>query len=370
MAYAQSGFQSPHHFSTAAVTLLQSNENLNRGWLALSYRPTAACIGMAMLLGIRRIVWRQGDINHSATIANGVIAYTNGAPAILSQPPLNGNAYVLPDPLPNLRRAFPVMGHLVNNVFRPPHGTANLIQSMHAADDVVKDNTCLLLAFAIASIGHGSRNNNRNRTAAYDGQNIASVLVDSNYQIVGWGINTNTSHASLHGEINLIRSYQANNMNALPAGGKLFTTLEPCAMCAGMIVHTAGEGNNFEVVSGQRDEQVGYSALRNPNGRDGCMLNPRTVRSTISKMPLLPHREIGEYMTISQWQHSPMPAVGQPLRLMPTTRYLERHGDMVMSDAVKLLDKTAVMWIPSAQRAAWRTQRDQFLLHVKASIRS
>jgi tRNA(Arg) A34 adenosine deaminase TadA len=269
----------------------------------------------------------------------------------------------------------------------PPAGTDNLVQQLQGADDVARDNACMLLAFAIAAIGHGPLQNNPSRSADFEGQNIASVLVDSNYRLLRWGINTNRQHSSLHGEINLIRSFQNRNQSALPLQGKLFTTLEPCAMCSGMVVHAAGAGNAFEVISGQVDAQVGFSALRNPNGVDGFTINARNVTSRTLKLPLLPlplsstfgnlpptsanlPSTFGNYMNSQQLQNSPEPGPNQQFRLMQTTRYLEQHAGPVMSDAAKMLDKMAALWLPAAARPAWRASRDRFLLHVQASIRT
>lgn len=72
-----------------------------------------------------------------------------------------------------------------------------------------------------------------------DGHNIGSVLRAPDDQLAGWGINTNggAMSYSLHGEVNLLQNRQRSNGNAaaaLPNGTTLYSTLEPCYMCAGM----------------------------------------------------------------------------------------------------------------------------------------
>lgn len=368
--FAESGFQSGHHFSTAAVTLLQSNADPAGRWMALSYAPTSACIGMAALMGVKNMVWRHWFTGNKPL---GLRLSGRSVEELTENQSINLLAdkqrYVLPVLVPQMRRVLGTPGQLMSSAFLPPVGTADLIQQFQGADETAKNNACLLLAFAIASTGHGSLNNNPNRSAAYSGQNIASILVDGTYQIERWAINTNRAHNSLHGEINLVRSFQARNQNPLPNHGKLFTTLEPCIMCSGMIVHTAGAGNPFEVVSGQLDAQVGYSALKNDSRMDGYTGNPRSVTNSLSTTPIHPSQSFGGMLSDMQRRNTPPPGPGQQPRLMQTTVFLEEHAAPVMSDAEVMLDKMAAVWIPAAQRQAWRQARDKFLLHVKASIR-
>lgn len=355
---------------------MQRRADVEGKLLVLSYVPTAACIGMAHLLKVRRIVWEDAQgARHSVNLSNPNVEILGAEAIVFQADRTNYNPIPI---LPNFPRVLARYTHLVPDKFLPPNGTADLIRSLQGADDTVRNNAGLLLAFAIAAVGHGPlQAPNPNRSRNYLGQNIASVLVDSNYKILRWGINTNAEHQSLHGETNIIRSFQASNNSALPNGGKLFTTLEPCAMCSGMIVHTAGMGNDFEVISGQRDMQVNFSALRNNQQFDGYVINQaRSVTSIISKIPLLlrpqaqPVQNFDNYMNTAQTKNTPPPNHNQEFRLMQTTRYLEQHAGPVMSDAAKILDKMAALWLPAAQRSAWRASRDEFLLHVQAIIRS
>jgi hypothetical protein len=186
-------------------------------------------------------------------------------------------------------------------------------------------------------------------------------------------LNTNADNSSLHGEVNLVRSHQGKSPLALPDGGKLFTTLEPCAMCSGMIVHCAGDGNDFKVVSAQKDEQVKFSYLRPQVTSDGYSGNRRSVQSSISSLPLLigyacggekkQLTSINEYLQDSQLKHSP-----SPQQLMQTTKFLEQHAKPVLSDSVVLLNGMAALWLPSNERDAWRNKLHQLMDHVKTSV--
>ncbi|GJM33964.1 MAG: hypothetical protein DHS20C18_29650 [Saprospiraceae bacterium] len=71
------------------------------------------------------------------------------------------------------------------------------------------------------------------------GHNIGSVLVDPQNRIISWGVNTNYKHSTLHGEINLVHNYfkDDNTIGVNIANShknRLYSTLEPCYMCAGM----------------------------------------------------------------------------------------------------------------------------------------
>lgn len=77
------------------------------------------------------------------------------------------------------------------------------------------------------------------------GKNIAAVLVHGT-RIIGWGVNTNDANGTRHAETNAIQSYQQGIGTALPAGVELFTTLQPCFMCAGMYAHAGGAACQYD----------------------------------------------------------------------------------------------------------------------------
>jgi len=68
---------------------------------------------------------------------------------------------------------------------------------------------------------------------------VGAVLVSDN-QIIGEGYNApiSTSDATAHAEINAIRNACAAESNYRLPNATLYVTLEPCAMCAGAIVHS------------------------------------------------------------------------------------------------------------------------------------
>lgn len=367
---------------TAACIVMQSQFwNAQANLLALSYAPTAACIGMATLLGIRRIVWLNAatGVQHSMTLhaTNAPAHQVGGAQAVVIQAVATAYANIpaLPVPLPPL--AFPPV--IRPHQFGLPSYVVDLVSGLNGPDDTVRDNMCTQLAFAIAFRAHGPLRPGMGvlplrRRPGYYGQNIASVMVDQTYNILGWAVNTNVAHPSYHGEINMIRQHQRTAGQALPNNGKLFTTLEPCVMCSGMIVHATGPANTFSVVSGQSDFHVGYSALRTVSGVDGATANARVnTHHSIARTPHLPGSSFSSGMSAAQgvglrWMS---PGAGQMPRMMqppvgPTTRFLESQtGKDFMDDASRMLNMQAALWLPTASRGAWRRKLSDFLDFVE-----
>lgn len=351
-----------HGMGTAAVNLMQLNPAAG-GWLALSYPPTAACIGMALLLGFKRIVWNDGA-DRGLKISRDAVLPETGEAARVQQSDKTNYA---DDHASAARFVFPALAQRPLANFVPPGGIADLIQDI-PGDDEVRDGIAMRLAFAIVALTFGPNSLNAARGAAYQGQNIGSVLVDNTYRILAWGLNTNTANATFHGEMNLINAYQMATAGAsLPAGSRLFSTLEPCAMCSGMITHTASAGA-ISVVSAQQDPHLSYTALRAGLLLDGCSGQARRVHHEYSRAPFhaakstfhngLTATDTRRYLEQTQIQVS-----GGP-RPMQTTRFLEQHAGEAMLDHIRILLMQAAVWLPANQRAAWRAKLSAFARHV------
>lgn len=358
-ALASSIDVSAHH-GTAIVNLLQSPgglARLDKCWISVNVPPTAACIGMSKLLGISRIYFRAPDGKGMLFDVAGLVVQKGQIKAQWDKK----TDYDGPegDPPPQWAPVFPV----VNNSIAGP--AASIVNDLVGADDIVKDNTAMLLAFSIAEAAHGTLRNNPRRSGAFQGQNVASVMTTGDHTLVAWGLNTNVAHPTFHGEVNIIRGYQqSTGVGGLPANGKLFSTLEPCVMCSGMIVHCAG-ANPFAVVSGQKDEQVAISALRTGGRTDGATGIPRNVSAMWSHQPLLHgNRTLADSLLGAQKEVSK----GRP-RLKQTTVFLEEDAGQIFGDAHRLLLKTAAMWLPEASRAPWRAKVETFLDGVQAIVR-
>lgn len=92
------------------------------------------------------------------------------------------------------------------------------------------------------------------------GFNIGSVLVNAEGYVVHWGRNCvgQTRNQTQHGEVRLMQSYLARTRQLHLKGYTLYTTLEPCAMCSGMMTLT----QVTRTVFGQRDPDYGDALQR------------------------------------------------------------------------------------------------------------
>ncbi|MEO7164041.1 MAG: Bd3614 family nucleic acid deaminase [Bdellovibrionia bacterium] len=96
---------------------------------------------------------------------------------------------------------------------------------------------------------------------------IAALLVSETHQVLAWGTNSNSKNKTLHAEINLVQSFQSKMGGKLPRGSRIYTTLKPCKMCAGMI-WTAAEDIRSITVYFLEDDPGPFAKL--------TVLNPGT----------------------------------------------------------------------------------------------
>src|SRR5262249_982770 len=91
------------------------------------------------------------------------------------------------------------------------------------------------------------------RAHYYTGNNIGAVMVEG-ARIIGWGINMKEQNSTYHAETAMIQAYLARTRKAqLPDNCKIYTTLECCHMCSGLITQV---GKNVQVYYGLKDPIV------------------------------------------------------------------------------------------------------------------
>ena len=130
------------------------------------------------------------------------------------------------------------------------------------AVEVERDNIFSLLAFAIAEKGWQTAGAN------YRGHNIAAVLVDEHDRILCWSRNAihATRNATQHAEVRLIVNFLNNSRQFRFHKHRIYVTLEPCAMCAGMMALSRVR----EVIYGQKDGSNVFERLAlDTSDRDG-----------------------------------------------------------------------------------------------------
>lgn len=118
-----------------------------------------------------------------------------------------------------------------------------------------RDNLCMLLAYGLVL-----KNWQRPSVAPDRGHNVGAVLVDPNGEVVDWALNCCgiTGDSTQHAEVRLIQGQlRRTKLRYLP-GYTVYTTLEPCAMCSGMMM-MAMVGR---VVYGQTDPGYGRALER------------------------------------------------------------------------------------------------------------
>jgi len=124
------------------------------------------------------------------------------------------------------------------------------------------------------------------------GYNIGSILVDPSqdpeHQLVCWARNSVgvTRNATQHGEVRLLTNYLANAGVRSAKGLKLYTTLEPCAMCSGMMTLVSLQTSIY----GQTDPRFGQVmerlALDSHTLPEGHCPYPRGVQSVAAQVEI------------------------------------------------------------------------------------
>lgn len=117
------------------------------------------------------------------------------------------------------------------------------------------------------------------------GYNIGAVLVNKENQVVAYDLNAinSTDNATQHGEVRVITKYLEKEKCFNLDGYTIFTTLEPCVMCAGMITMIDID----RAVFGQKDVRFSKAFERlsidtTPIG--GFPPYPRKVETVASKV--------------------------------------------------------------------------------------
>jgi len=92
------------------------------------------------------------------------------------------------------------------------------------------------------------------------GHNIGCVLVDPDGEVVHWARNCNavTKNGTMHGEVRCIQGYINKRHSYSLKGHTIYTSLEPCAQCSGMMTLASIK----RTVYGQTDPGFGKAIER------------------------------------------------------------------------------------------------------------
>lgn len=144
--------------------------------------------------------------------------------------------------------------------------------------------------------------------------NIGAILVDGDGNIVFWARNANRipNDSTQHAEARLIRNYLAKSKKSTLKNHVIYVTLEPCSICATMIVTT----HIKRVVYGQTDPFCGqglyHLAIDSQELPPDCQSYRISVKSEPSKSIIRKRLDKGFKMylaadgcRITKWLHSP-----------------------------------------------------------------
>ncbi len=145
------------------------------------------------------------------------------------------------------------------------------------------DEIYTLLAYSVVLKDWQTKNDENRR-----GHNIGCVVVDENNDVVFWARNCNhiTQNGTQHGEVRAMLGYLNKTHSYSLKGHLIYTSLEPCAQCSGMMTLVS----IYRTVYGQTDpsygkalERLQLDSLALP---DGYPPYPRKVISNRSNSPI------------------------------------------------------------------------------------
>ena len=82
---------------------------------------------------------------------------------------------------------------------------------------------------------------------------VAALLVDADGARLGWATNTGSRNATSHAEVNLVEGWLHASRCRLPRGGRVYVSLKPCKMCAGLLWDAAQDPYGLRVVYAEED---------------------------------------------------------------------------------------------------------------------
>jgi len=219
--------------------------------------PSEMCKGMARLYRVNCIYYKgSGNVKmkHVSSIRN-----PSTSSAGMFEEPSFGSDTALSEQLKTVFTTHTTLKP--RHEFEVPANIEDLPMNTLITDVSVLDEFFMYLVMEMARRAFGrSGFHERNRSAAHYGKNIASLLVDEFGTVLSWGVNTNQSGKWRHAEVNTLLSFVKGTGGKIPDGATLYTTLEPCEMCAGMIKHLSN-GSTIRVIQAMKDSTLKGTVL-------------------------------------------------------------------------------------------------------------
>jgi tRNA(Arg) A34 adenosine deaminase TadA len=218
--------------------------------------PSKMCKGMAQLFGVKEI-WYSDD-NKLKELSKSGKDYRTIDRGTYVEPSSNASINILE----NLKKTKEYGALKPRRKVVVPDDIGDLPLAKLVVDRAVLDKFFTLVTLDIArnSFGGGGVIGSV-RTQGNGGKNIASLLVDADGAVISWGVNTNTTEKWQHAEVNTLYNLLEAGYESIPKGSTLYTTLEPCGMCAGLISHL-GRNSMSRVIAAMTDPTLGQTELR------------------------------------------------------------------------------------------------------------
>ena len=264
-------------FQTALVNVIQNNHNrigTDQTWAVCNYQPTEMCLGMAHVLGVH-VIWKMfGNQAGLVRMKGGLSqeAFGSKGPKLLKQCNLKDFAWKPfgPEALAQLEDAtlFDQTARSMLAAMTEAVKTADSTRAQESADIAAAlrtlpqseppgagafpeaDTVYTHMVFGmVGQTWNPTMQGVRDRLSegeALMGNNIAGILLDDKFNIVAWALNFSGENPTFHAETLMIQRFlRDKGLTKLPKNYTLYTSLQPCDMCAGFLMHV---GDDLKVV--------------------------------------------------------------------------------------------------------------------------
>ncbi|MFC0397224.1 deaminase [Paraburkholderia rhizosphaerae] len=199
-----------------------------------------------------------------------------------------------------------------------PRAGINRLSMVH------RDAILMKLACALVGVGWSSKEPDLHLRAGTlgSGNNIGAVLTDEQSRIICWSLNVagDGNGPTCHAECALVRAL-INKLGRVPDNCRLYTSLEPCYMCGGILATFCP---TWKVYFGQSDKTIKNNALKREVNRSSQHQVKATSAVAIEKLYV--DKKWGSGQTLKFLRHNDTRDAFLRLALVPDTmqqRYTE-----------------------------------------------
>ena len=161
----------------------------------------------------------------------------------------------------------------------------------------------------------------------YGGNNVGAVITLDD-KIIGWGVNLAAQNRTHHAETLSILAYlQSSGQTKLPKGCKIYSSLQPCKMCAG---HIAQLGQDVSVLIGMKDGKL--ETILDKNQINGCKEQVGNLRPDVRAAKTVPANTLSITKPSIQTELAKQPAFGKAA----STKLLNSTDDEKLRSTKKL----------------------------------